>query len=168
MRMKKYGLVRKYSDKLLDLVEYNSATSQSTVRDWFINGLPKNIGVYVRREGGTTLLEAHEAAQKYVGAEVAQRKGHKTKKKRSKKGKKKTKSPTTSEEDDDSTSSCSEESDSSSSSSNAEVSSDDENLKKKKKRMSKPATATKAKNLGKMVDSITGKLSKLFGKSCWY
>lgn len=148
LRMKKYGSVRKYADKLLDLVDkYNPTTSKSTVHDWFINGLPKNIGVYVRREGGTSLDEAQEAAQKYVDAKVAHRKGRKLKKKRSSKKKsKKSESSTTSEDDDDSTTSSSEEeSKSTSSSSSSESSSKEEEVKRKKKQMAKPVIAIEQK-----------------------
>lgn len=72
IKMKKHGSVRKYADRLLDLVDkYNPNTTKSTIRDWFINGLPSHIGRYVRREGGDTFEEAQEATQKYVDSELS-------------------------------------------------------------------------------------------------
>lgn len=180
--MKKNGSVRKYADKLLDLVDqYNPTISKSTVHDWFINELPSKIARYVRREGGTTLEEAKEATQKYVDSEISERKQVKKdlkKERRKRRGKSKSKSYSSTEDTSSgsSTSSTSEApSDSSSSDGDSTTSDTDASAKKKKKHKEEKKNLSKAKDsrladdnkssqhakMDKMIVDITGNLSKL-------
>jgi cobalamin biosynthesis Mg chelatase CobN len=77
LKMTKHGSVWKYADKLLELVnKYESSTSASIIRDWFIIGLPFAINRFVRiqRPKVRTMEEALEAAQTYVDSKMSQEK----------------------------------------------------------------------------------------------
>ena len=95
LKMKKHGSVRKYADKLLELVnKYEPSTSADTIRDWFITGLPLAINRFVRiqRPRVKTMEEALEAAQTYVDSEMSQEKQLKKEMRREKARQKKGKS----------------------------------------------------------------------------
>lgn len=158
LRMKKGGSVRTYFDKLMDLInKYNPATSNDTIKDWFINGLPPSMYRYVIRLGASTLKEAQAAAQTFTDSALTDPKKVRKALKKEKSSRKHKKHQSSSSSDEDSDSDTSDITSDSSSSMTSSSSSSSDLYKKRRSKHKKNSTVN---HLEKMVEKLTGDFAK--------